>query len=80
MENIKIEVKGQNYIVVVAETARWGKNEVMFEGNTFNQCFKYIKRELGMEETAELHLNSYLIYEDYTDREGRTFPVEMWVM
>ncbi len=80
MENIKIEVIRDNYIVVKATTKRFGKNEIMFEGNTFNQCFKYIKRELGMKETDELHLNSYLIYEDYTDREGRTFPVEMWVM
>lgn len=76
MENIKIEVRGHNYIVVVADTARWGKNEVMFEGNTFDQCFDYIKRELGIE---RVNLTSELIYEPYTDRMGRTFPWMMWV-
>ena len=76
MENIRIEVKADNYIVVIADTKRFGNNEVMFEGNTFDQCFDYIKRELGID---EVYLTAYLCYESYTDREGRTFPWMMWV-
>lgn len=76
MENIIIEVKADNYIVVIADTKRFGNNEVMFEGNTFDQCFDYIKRELGID---KVYLTAYLIYELYTDRKGRTFPWKMWV-
>lgn len=76
MENIRIEVKADNYIVVTADTKRFGNNEVMFEGNTFDQCFNYIKRELDID---KVYLTAYLFYESYTDREGRTFPWMMWV-
>lgn len=76
MENIRIEVKADNYIVVIADTKRFGNNEVMFEGNTFDQCFDYIKRELGID---KVYLTAYLIYESYTDRVERTFPWKMWV-
>ena len=76
MENIRIEVKADNYIVVIADTKRFGNNEVMFEGNTFDQCFNYIKRELGID---KVYLTAYLFYESYTDREGKTFPWMMWV-
>ena len=76
MKNIRIVVKGDNYIVVIADTNRFGKNEVMFEGNTFNQCFDYIKRELDRE---RLNFTAYFIDGAYTDREGRCFPVRMSV-
>lgn len=76
MENISIEVIRDNYIIVKADTKRFGKNEVMFEGNTFDQCFDYIKRELGIE---TINLTSELIFEPHTDRMGRTFPWMMWV-
>lgn len=74
MKNIRIEYVRENYIVVKADTERFGKNEVMFEGNTFNQCFEYCKRELGKD---KLCLSSSILFEAYTDREGRTFP---WYM
>ena len=84
MWNIKIradrvneENKTTDYIVVVADTERFGKNEVMFEGNTWNQCFNYIKRELGIERVP---LRTYVMFDGYTDREGRTFPWEMSVV
>ena len=77
MNNIRIEVKSENYIVVIADTARFGWNEIMFEGNTFEQCFEYIKRETGKE---KLNFVSCFAYGAYTDREGRTFPVYMEVM
>lgn len=73
LRNIVIMVKRNNYIVVIANTERFGR-EVMFEGNTFNQCFDYIKKELG---TNKLRLTSSLIYEVYTDRDERSFP---WLM
>ena len=81
MENIKIEARRVNeedkttdYIVVIADTERFGIQEVMFEGNTFDQCFDYIKRELGV---SRVPLRTYSMFETYTDREGRTFP---WTM
>lgn len=76
MKNIIIEVKADNYIVVIADTKRFGNNEVMFEGNTFDQCFDYIKRELSID---RVYLTAYVFYETYTDRNGRTFPWKMWV-
>lgn len=76
MKNIRIEYVRENYIVVKADTERFGKNEVMFEGNTFNQCFEYCKRELGKD---KLSLSSSIILGAYTDREGRTFPLYMEV-
>lgn len=76
MKNITITVERDNYIVVTADTERFGKNEVMFEGNTFNQCFDYIKRELGVD---RLYFSSYMCLGAYTDRDGRCFPCEMWV-
>lgn len=76
MENIVIEFVRDNYIVVKADTKRFGNREVMFEGNTFDQCFDYIKRELGID---TIHLTTYALYAPYTDRMGRTFPCVMWV-
>lgn len=78
MENIKIEVVRENYIVVRADTKRFGAGEVMFEGNTFNQCFDYIKRETGRADP--LRLQSCLAYGEYTDWQGRTFPSFMRVL
>ncbi len=74
MKNIVIEVKRDNYIVVIADTERFGR-EVMFEGNTFKQCFDYLKRELGVE---HLYLRASLSWECYTDREERVFPRFMY--
>lgn len=77
MKNIEIEVMRENYIVVRADTERFGKNEVMYEGNTFDQCFDYIKRETGR---GDVLLQSRIAYGVYTDRTGRTFPPFMRVI
>lgn len=77
MTNFRIEALRDNYMIVKADSERFGKQEVMFEGNTFNQCFDFIKRETGK---YRLNLRSYLIYEAVTDREGRTFPWNMEVL
>ena len=77
MKNIRIEAKRDDYIVVIADSIRFGKNEVMFEGNTFGQCFDYIKREVRRD---KLLLRSSFMYEAITDRTGITFPWFMEVM
>lgn len=74
MWNIFIEVTCDNYIVVIADSERFGKEEVMFEGFTFNQCFNYLKRELGVD---RLSLRAGMLMETYTDKDGRTFPIQM---
>lgn len=76
MQNIKIEVMDDNYIVVRADTMRFGDDAVMFEGNTFDQCFDYIKRETGRE---KVNFTARIVDGAYTDRTGRTFPVFMRV-
>ena len=43
MTNIRIEGE-ETYWKVIADTKRFGKNEIMFEG-TFDNCFDYVKRE-----------------------------------
>ena len=77
MKNIRIEVKRENYIVVIADTARFGADEVMYEGNTFDQCFDYIKRETGRD---KLNVSGYMVDGIYTDWQGRSFPCYMNVI
>lgn len=77
MENIRIQVLRDDYMVVTADTERFGKGEVMFEGNTFEQCFGYIKREMGV---AHILFNALMNNVTYTDREGRCFPSDMEVV
>lgn len=78
MTNIKIEVRDENYIVVTADTKRFGPGEVMCECNTFEQCFDYIRRELGLEKDAKLLFTTMLIMGSYTDWTGKTLPTYMW--
>lgn len=77
MRNIKIEVMDENYIVVRADTERFGPGEVMAECNTFDQAFDYIKRETGAE---KVNLSACLADGLYTDRAGRSFPCYMNVI
>ena len=72
--NFRIEALRDNYMIVKADSERFGKQEVMFEGNTFTQCFDYIKKITGKD---KLQLRSYFIYAPVKDREGRCFP---WLM
>ena len=76
LENINIIAIRSDYMIVKADSQRFGEQEVMFEGNTFDQCFDYVKREIG---AKRLNLQSYLLYELITDRNGRSFPCEMHV-
>ena len=79
MENIKVYSEsnmatGGAYIKVVADTERFGKSEVMYEGNTFGEVFEYLKRELGVD---SLRINSSFIYRGIEDRKGQCFPCFM---
>lgn len=73
--NFTIEAYRSDYMVVKADSERFGSQEIVFEGNTFNQCFDFIRRETGKE---KLDWTSMLIFEPITDREGRCFPWQMW--
>lgn len=77
MRNIEIEVMREDYIVVRADTARFGAREVMCECNTFDQAFDYIKRETGRD---TVHFSAYMSDGVYTDWKGRTFPPFMRVI
>lgn len=53
MENIRIESQGRKgyngrkyieFFNVIADTERFGENEIMFQG-TFDDCVEYLKRE-----------------------------------
>lgn len=77
MTNFRIEALRDDYMVVKADSERFGEQEIVFEGNTFNQCFDYIKRKTGKD---KLNLTSCFIYKSVTDREGRTFPCYMEVL
>ena len=78
MTNIQIEVLRDNYIVVRADTKRFGPGEVMCECNTFKQCFDYIRRELGLPEDTKFNFTTELIIGGYTDWTGETYPSYMW--
>ena len=80
MTNITIEVRDRDYIVVCADTERFGNGEVMCECNTFDQCFDYIRRELGMNKDERVKVSSYFFYEPYTDRAGKCLPCWMKVL
>lgn len=77
MKNIEIVVTEERTIVVYADTKRFGKHEIMFEGHTFDECFDYIKRNTGMD---RVYLQSSFLYEPFTDTAGRTFPCMMDVV
>ena len=77
MHNFNIEAWRSDYMIVKADSERFGNQEIVFEGNTFDQCFDYIKRETGKD---KLYLRSYLLYEPITDRNGKCFPCVFQVL
>lgn len=76
MKNIHIAVTDNNTILVKADTERFGKNAIMFEGRTFMECFDYIRRETGKNHFQIKHLS---IVEPFTDTDGRTMAKNMWI-
>lgn len=79
MENIRIIVAKEDYIVVKADHPRFGKDAVMFEGNHFDECFQYIRRELGIRPDQSLKLRGWMSAL-YMDRMGSSFPSIMEVL
>jgi len=45
MTNIKINKVRDNYFTVVANTERFGDNEIMFEGTTERECELFLNKE-----------------------------------
>ena len=74
MKNMRIIVTDNRTIVVKADTKRYGKDAIMFEGYTFMQCCDYIRRVCN---TDNFKLNSYSCVQKYTDPSGKTMP---WIM
>lgn len=44
MENIKIKHDKRNYWYVVADTKRFGEQEILFEGINAEECLNYIRK------------------------------------
>jgi len=74
MKNIRIVVTDNRTIVVRADTKRYGRDAIMYEGHTFMGCCDYIRR---MTRNNHFKLNSYSCVRTFTDTEGRTMP---WIM
>ena len=76
MKNIVITTVRENYIVVAADTERFGVGEILFEGNCFRECFDWVKRQTGK---TSLSLRGWMS-SLYTDRNGETFPTRIEVI
>lgn len=74
MKNFQIVVTDNRTIVVTADSTRYGKNAIMYEGHTFMSCCDYICR---ITRKNNFRLKSYSCMKTFTDTEGRTMP---WVM
>ena len=75
MKKIRICVLGQNHIAVKANTKRFGPHAIIYEGNTFAECFKWIEAMTGRTVYGVEWKNSTR----YQDRTGLRLPVEMCV-
>lgn len=77
MQNVVVEVLDNNTIVVKADTERFGKNAIMFQGWTFMMCFDYIRRA-----TRKNHFKidgMPFVHGVYTDSEGRTMCRKLFI-
>ena len=74
MENIQIVVTDNRTIVVKADSKRFGKGAIMYEGHTFMECCEYILRTC---KKNNFRMKSYGCVELFTDTDGRTMP---WIM
>ena len=76
MKNIEIVVSDNNTICVFADTKRYGRHAIMYEGRTFMQCCDYIRRA-----TKKNHFRLVPSFGPnmtmFTDTEGRTMPIIM---
>ena len=75
MKKIRVCVLGQNHIAVKANTKRFGPHAIIYEGNTFAKCFKWIEAVTDRTVYGIEWKNSTR----YQDRTGLSLPVEMRV-
>lgn len=78
MDNVTIKVTDRGTIVVRADTKRFGKDAIMFEGNTFMQAFDYVRQTSGKNHFQLQGIP--LAYGWFTDRDGRTMPAKLNVI
>lgn len=74
MKNVRIVATVNRTIVVKADTERFGKDAIMYEGHTFMQCCDYIRRACR---TDHFKLTAYSCEKMFTDADGCTMP---WLM
>jgi len=78
MKNITIVVsnpdRANSSILVKADSDRFGRDAIMFEGISFEECFSYVRRVTGRD---HFQLQSYMMVQTYTDYKGKAFP---WIM
>lgn len=74
MKNIQIVVTDNFTIVVFADTRRFGKHKIMFEGRTFMECCDYIREHTG---NNHFKLNGISTMRTFTDPDGCTMP---WIL
>ena len=76
MKNFRVAVTDNNTIVVRADSTRYGRDAIVYEGHTFLQCFDYIRRTSGKSHFQIKHLSTVA---PFTDAEGRTMGRSMWI-
>ena len=69
MKNFQIVVTDNRTIVVLADSQRFGKNAIMYEGHTFMRACNYIRRVTGKN---HFQMKASPVMKTFTDTEGRT--------
>lgn len=74
MKNVQIVVTDNATICVIADTKRFGKHQIMFEGRTFMEACDYIRRTTGIN---HFKINGLDAMRKFQDPDGRLMP---WIM
>lgn len=77
MKNIRIIAHDSMHIEVIADSKRFGENEIMFQSGSFRECFDYIKRETGKD---NLRLRGSCLASLLRDWTGKEYPSYMEVI
>ncbi len=75
MKKIRVCVLGQSHIAVKANTKRFGPHAIIYEGNTFAECFSWIESVTG----RTVYGIEWKTSARYQDRTGLRLPAEMRV-
>ena len=73
MKKIRVCVLGQSHIAVKANTKRFGPHAIIYEGNTFAECFSWIESVTG----RTVYGIEWKTSARYQDRTGLRLPAEM---